>query len=342
MALTRRRAIISALGILASGTALAAGAKWSRPNARLTLLPMLEKRVVSGWLGPNSLLCFASESSYDVAAGLVFDLSTNTTYPLPPLPTLPPFTTTAPDPSPDGRWVLYKECIGGPQWDKTPIPHATRWRLVRTDGSETRLFPPDGSFHPAPDEDRSPSPIFALPTAYWLPDSSGWISVPDVSDTGTLERFRLDAPDSSPERLVFPGMGHKSLEGITPEGRLVFTDCAELTLQFCEPHSGSRPTPPFRLMPPMGLVCSFAVSGQDVLALVREVPKTRFAAWLARLLHRPEDTTELWRFPLDGSHPTRIEIMPPETYFFDASPDGKRVFLRSYDEQTYLLTLTRT
>ncbi|WP_395094345.1 TolB family protein [Armatimonas sp.] len=82
----------------------------------------------------------------------------------------------------------------------------------------------------------------------------------------------------------------------------------------------------------------YPTDGHDAFAIVT-LNKTGLSAWYARLLHRPENDAELWRFPLDGTRPTRLAIIPPNTYSLDISPDEKRLLLKSYDAQVYMVPL---
>ncbi len=333
MVLTRRHTLTLGLSALALSTVFTALAWSSRPSSGLQLLPQLAKYDFLGWLGSDALLVIPGGSPDRATNAAIFRLQTHAFHPLPPLPELPPFTAAEPVPSPDGRWVLYKESEGGGPENATP--YATRWRLMRVDGGETRMFPSDGSFRPTPDEIGYP-----LPYAYWLPDSSGWTSVADTDHAHhqKLERFRLAAPDGAPERLVFPGINPKfqQLGSITSDGRLVFI--GDQTLQLCAILSGSLPTKPFRIVPPAGSVVDFTTDGHDAFAIVT-LNKTGISAWYARLLHRPMSTEEFWRIPLDGTRSMHLAIIPPDTYSLDVSPDQKRLLLRSSDAQVYLLPL---
>lgn len=339
MGRTRRNALALGLSTLAFGTVFTALAWSSRPSSRLQLLPEIEDYWQVQWLGSDALLLTPNLFDDRLKDGKLklypmrFDLKTGKRTPLPPLPELPPFTAAEPVPSPDGNWVLYKESEGGGPENATP--YATRWRLVRVDGGETRLFPSDGSFRPTPDEVGYP-----LPYAYWLPDCSGWISVADTDHAHhqKLERFRLDAPDGSPERLSISGsnINRLNLEDITPDGRLVFTDYAEYTLRLCAPVSGSMPTPPFRLTPPFGGLSQFTSDGNAALALFN-VHKTGLFAWFADLFHQPVDTVELRRIPFNGAAPTIMAANLPVTTHFNISPDRKHILIRA--DQLYVVSL---
>ncbi|WP_394794805.1 hypothetical protein [Armatimonas sp.] len=333
MVLTRRHTLTLGLSALALSTVFTALAWSSRPSSGLQLLPQLAKYDFLGWLGSDALLVIPGGSPDRATNAAIFRLQTHAFHPLPPLPELPPFTAAEPVPSPDGRWVLYKESEGGGPENATP--YATRWRLMRVDGGETRMFPSDGSFRPTPDEVGYP-----LPYAYWLPDSSGWTSVADTDHAHhqKLERFRLDALDGAPERLVFPGanINHLNLEDITPDGRLVFTDYAEYTLQLCAPVSGSVPTPPFRLTLLFDGLSQFTSDGNAALALV-EVHTTGLSAWFANLIHRPVDTVDLRRIPFNGAPPTTMAANLPVTTHFNISPDQKHVLIRA--DQLYVVPL---
>ena len=265
MGRTRRNTLTLGLSALAFSTVFTALARSSRPSSRLQLLPQLAKYDVLGWLGSDALLVIPDGSPDRATDAAIFRLQTHAFHPLPPLPELPPFTASEPVPSPDGNWVLYKESEGGGPENATP--YGTRWRLMRVDGGETRLFPSDGSFRPTPNEVGYP-----LPYAYWLPDCSGWISVADIDHkfNETPERFRLDAPDGAPERLMFLGINPKlqQVKNITPDGRLVFSNNDERTLQLCAPVSRSAPTASFQLVPPVGSLVDFTTDGHDALAIV--------------------------------------------------------------------------
>ena len=333
MGRTRRNTLTLGLSALAFSTVFTALARSSRPSSRLQLLPQLAKYDVLGWLGSDALLVIPDGSPDRATDAAIFRLQTHAFHPLPPLPELPPFTASEPVPSPDGNWVLYKESEGG--GPENLKPYATRWRLMRTDGGETRLFPSDGSFRPTPNEVGYP-----LPYAYWLPDSSGWISVTDTDRAHhqQLERFRLDALDGAPERLLFSGsnINHLNLEDITPDGRLVFTNYAEYTLRLCAPVSGSVPTAPFRIIPPFGGLNQFTCDGNAALALFN-VHKTGLSAWFADLFHQPVDTVDLRRIPFNGAPPTTIAANLPITTHFNTSPDQKHVLIRA--DQLYVVPL---
>ncbi|WP_309722638.1 hypothetical protein [Armatimonas sp.] len=335
MTLTRRNILTLGLGALALGAVLMAVASSSHSFSRVQALPEIEDYWQARWLGSDALLLTPDLFDERLKDGKLklspmhFDLATGKRTPLAFLPK----DSIDPLPSPDGQWVLYKESRGGGTGNA--VPYGVRWRLVHTDGSETRFLPSDGSFQSVPDEIGEP-----LPCAYWLPDSSGWISVTHRGSkyNQTLERFRLDAPNGAPEILTFPGGNIKSfnLEDISPDGRLVFTDYVEYTLQLCAPVSGSVPTAPFRIIPPFGGLSQFTSDGNAALALFN-VHKTGLTAWFADLFHRPLDTVELRRIPFSGAPPTALATNLPVTTSFNLSPDRKHVLIRS--DQFYVVAL---
>ncbi|MBB6049715.1 hypothetical protein [Armatimonas rosea] len=328
MGLARRRNIPLGFGALALVALLVIAVLASRLTSRTQLLSGISDGYLVRWLGSDALLLIEEQKGTPMR----FDLATRR---LTPLPFLPDDTLDL-IPSPDGRWVLYKESQGG--GSKNTLPYGVRWRAVRMDGSETRMFPADGSFRPAPDEITEP-----VPCAYWLPDSSGWISVA-LKRRGhhqLWERFRLDAVDGAPERLTFPQFHSERphLKTITPDGRLVFKDPSEQTLQLCSPLPGRAPSPLYSLRLGSGdLDTILAVEGNTFLGVVTTAPKTGLAAWMGRIFHQEDSRQSLWRITFNSDAYTRITGLPFETYDEQLSPDQKHLLCRN-GHGTYLLAL---
>ncbi len=345
MRLTRRQYIATSLGVLQL-LGLAGFVAYSRlPSPKSLRQPLssqriseLDDRKIFGWLGNNQLITGIPGDPLlngidSGRASDIFNLITHTNRPLPSLPTLgseEESNRSDPYPSPDGKWILYKES----SYTKDKIIFR-RWHLVHPDGSGTRLIP-----FPTQSDKLSPR---------WLTDSSGWVGIGSTQNFKRVAyHFAMVGQNLSATRLPVPK--HSTLVAITCESELIFNEdrsfrhtAISLNAPGTQPreldirHSPLDAHWPGHHGGPWPL--AFSQDGKYLFVLgYSTAPQKRITDWLPSFLESTK--AGLWRISLHGGAPELL--VAGAVTDFSLSPDGTKILYWSsgyYNATAYLLTL---